>query len=540
MKSSLRKPPNSKAIQKMTSLRSGVKLTPMKKLFLYVFLVLMWCNVGFAECIKGDCANGHGTRIFEDGDKYVGEFKNGTFHGKGTYTWTNGYKYVGEFEWSYRSGQGTMTHPDGSTYVGGWKVNKYSGQGTFTWANGDKYVGEFDIYDTATHGTLIYPDGSKQVGKFKELSAVRKQKRTTEKIESVGYNCKVGSKGDEIAFANLKFGENIFETFCRLKQNLKSDNFYVMLSTGDNIYSGTDANQRGQQLSNYIKNVDITKLSNANLIANSINEHFCQKDKMLNSYYQRFVVDLGDDPQKVRLVPSLKGNNTVSFNNYKFEIYPIYVGGVPFNLELNFSNSLGHLLNDDLTLNENVPNVEICIDKSNNTKKIRLQFRLTSIVLYAPTFENLGYYYEKETEETYTKRVRDLANFTETSDKIYRNLTNSLQDKYKIKYVDQDSKIPDTIGKVLYHQFRGLPNNSCFSNDKLFYTSDKISSLIGYQCESHEKEITLVYFSNLVQKDAPLNSAQFLNDMSRVQRFKDAVLNEELNKNKEKDSSGQL
>ena len=32
----------------MTSLRSGVKLNSMKKLSLYVFLVLIFCNVGFA------------------------------------------------------------------------------------------------------------------------------------------------------------------------------------------------------------------------------------------------------------------------------------------------------------------------------------------------------------------------------------------------------------------------------------------------------------------------------------------------------------
>ena len=36
----------------MTSLRSGVKLTLMKKLSLYVFLLLMFCNVGFAEKIS--------------------------------------------------------------------------------------------------------------------------------------------------------------------------------------------------------------------------------------------------------------------------------------------------------------------------------------------------------------------------------------------------------------------------------------------------------------------------------------------------------
>ena len=35
----------------MTSLKSGVKLTLMKKLSLYIFLVLMFCNVGFAEDI---------------------------------------------------------------------------------------------------------------------------------------------------------------------------------------------------------------------------------------------------------------------------------------------------------------------------------------------------------------------------------------------------------------------------------------------------------------------------------------------------------
>ena len=36
----------------MTSLRSRVKIGLMKKLSLYIFLVLMWCNVGFAEKIN--------------------------------------------------------------------------------------------------------------------------------------------------------------------------------------------------------------------------------------------------------------------------------------------------------------------------------------------------------------------------------------------------------------------------------------------------------------------------------------------------------
>ncbi len=33
-----------------------------------------------------------------DGDKYVGEWKDGKRHGEGTYTWSDGDKYVGEYK----------------------------------------------------------------------------------------------------------------------------------------------------------------------------------------------------------------------------------------------------------------------------------------------------------------------------------------------------------------------------------------------------------------------------------------------------------
>ena len=62
----------------------------MKKLFLYVFLGLMWCNTGFAECIKGDCNNGYGTYTWAGGEKYVGEWKDGVQHGQGTFIFANG------------------------------------------------------------------------------------------------------------------------------------------------------------------------------------------------------------------------------------------------------------------------------------------------------------------------------------------------------------------------------------------------------------------------------------------------------------------
>ena len=43
-----------------------------------------------SECIEGDCINGYGTYTWSDGDKYVGEYKDGKMHGQGTYTRTDG------------------------------------------------------------------------------------------------------------------------------------------------------------------------------------------------------------------------------------------------------------------------------------------------------------------------------------------------------------------------------------------------------------------------------------------------------------------
>ena len=75
----------------------------MKKLFLYVFLVLMFCNVSNAlpKC-KGDDpkqrTNCVGTLDNLLNDIYVGEIKNGVPDGQGTFTWADGRKYVGEWK----------------------------------------------------------------------------------------------------------------------------------------------------------------------------------------------------------------------------------------------------------------------------------------------------------------------------------------------------------------------------------------------------------------------------------------------------------
>jgi hypothetical protein len=207
----------------------------MKKLLLILLCVPL---IGLGQdygCIEGDCENGYGTYIYyydeqykmlekldlhlktfslfmsdsEDGDEYVGEWKNGKFHGQGTMTFINGIKYVGKFkdgmphgqgilyerylsqedlsesyvgEWKdgNQHGQGSDTSVDGSGYVGEWKDGKKHGQGTFTSTNWDllylggidiseeEYVGEWKDDKEDGQGTWTYADGSKYVGEWKD------------------------------------------------------------------------------------------------------------------------------------------------------------------------------------------------------------------------------------------------------------------------------------------------------------------------------------------------------------------------------------
>ncbi len=71
-----------------------------------------------------------------NGDKYVGEFRNGKRNGQGTFTFSNGDTYVGEFRDHQPNGQGTSTYADGDKYVGEFRNGKRNGQGTFTYADG--------------------------------------------------------------------------------------------------------------------------------------------------------------------------------------------------------------------------------------------------------------------------------------------------------------------------------------------------------------------------------------------------------------------
>ena len=86
----------------------------------------------------------------------------------GEITFNDGGKYVGQWKANKRNGQGTTTWPDGENYAGEYRDDKRNGQGTYTYADGDKYVGDFLNGDFNGQGTLTSADGTVETGIWKD------------------------------------------------------------------------------------------------------------------------------------------------------------------------------------------------------------------------------------------------------------------------------------------------------------------------------------------------------------------------------------
>ncbi len=133
---------------------------------------------------------GQGTMTFPSGAVYTGRFRNGKRHGLGAMTFANGFRYEGhfrenrshgygalffpdgteyhgQFENGRFNGRGVLTFPDGGRYEGCFRDDRRHGLGTMTFPNGFKYEGQFADNRADGHGTLTYPGGARYVGQLK-------------------------------------------------------------------------------------------------------------------------------------------------------------------------------------------------------------------------------------------------------------------------------------------------------------------------------------------------------------------------------------
>jgi hypothetical protein len=73
----------------------------------------------------------NGDSVSFSGGNYTGELMGIIPHGYGVLEFQNGEKYEGYFEYGDKSGKGIQTWSDGEFYDGYWKNSKYDGQGTY-------------------------------------------------------------------------------------------------------------------------------------------------------------------------------------------------------------------------------------------------------------------------------------------------------------------------------------------------------------------------------------------------------------------------
>lgn len=96
-------------------------------------------------CTIGDCQNKYGKFVFENGDTFVGFFKNGNLQ-VGTYSFASGAKYSGEFGPQGRfAGMGRFWFPNGDYYGGSWDQGKFHGRGYYSIKEtGETQIGRFN------------------------------------------------------------------------------------------------------------------------------------------------------------------------------------------------------------------------------------------------------------------------------------------------------------------------------------------------------------------------------------------------------------
>tara|TARA_B100001059_G_scaffold22178_1_gene17755 strand:+ start:400 stop:2328 length:1929 start_codon:yes stop_codon:yes gene_type:complete len=139
----------------------------MRFFFLILFL-FFYSLVLKAECIKGDCINGVGVFQFEDGNKYIGQFKNSNYDGKGTFRFKSGAVYTGQFKNGKYNGLGVYQFIDGSIYSGDYLEGLKNGFGTYTFNNGDKYEGEFKNGNYHGYGIFKFINGDSYDGEWSD------------------------------------------------------------------------------------------------------------------------------------------------------------------------------------------------------------------------------------------------------------------------------------------------------------------------------------------------------------------------------------
>lgn len=105
----------------------------LRKITIASLLLVGITSYSYAQCTTGNCFDGNGSYLFENGDLYNGLWKKGIPNGYGVYEFANGDVYKGAWKSGLMEGRGTYRYTNGDKYIGAWKAGKMNGRGHFHW-----------------------------------------------------------------------------------------------------------------------------------------------------------------------------------------------------------------------------------------------------------------------------------------------------------------------------------------------------------------------------------------------------------------------
>ena len=95
----------------------------------------------YGDFDQGKPANGRGSMLFDNGNRYDGEYRDGKRNGCGTFDFANGRRYIGEFSDDLFSGRGVWMLENGDRYIGDFEFNRCNGEGVYIFADGTSQSG---------------------------------------------------------------------------------------------------------------------------------------------------------------------------------------------------------------------------------------------------------------------------------------------------------------------------------------------------------------------------------------------------------------
>lgn len=163
-----------------------------------LYLSLLITSGLYGQCISGDCQNGIGILLKENGERYAGQFSQGKANGVGSWYYLDGSQYTGRWKNGLREGEGVWRSSTGEEQSGTWmrdrlvrsqatgtetmatrgqqdtetgrtgcvSGNCQNGEGTYILPDGSVYVGEFQAGEIHGVGVCYYRDGSRYQGEW--------------------------------------------------------------------------------------------------------------------------------------------------------------------------------------------------------------------------------------------------------------------------------------------------------------------------------------------------------------------------------------